>query len=1115
MVESLAAELASCFIESSLGFDSEQSKLNSLQKIRHSLEQSTRRHNDNDNDTTATTTSAAQSWMDLMEGTNEESAMLRDTFIKSLLENCHPNEEGNENMEEEDDEIVFELIETSFACLASLITLRCNDDSSSSSNSATKGKKNKKKKKKMPTPLFGEDFVTTIATDVVQALQFVGDNQDTAVKSLLLALLRVDRPRNEMCLAAVRDLILLPASSSSSSDGTASNESSVACVAQVLSKSIISGVIISVPGTEGMDEEELSMRRETAVLNHLQDMRDVFMNVASVCSSCLLNGDNDGDSNAVMRMLDSIQEVYDIAEFAVESQLETLLNEKASPILSRLTKKKEASPTQPATTTTSSPTAGDYGMEEEFDGHEAQLSHLYQTSNAATTMKPIYAKLAKAPVPTTPLKQLESDLTAITDKLNNGDPELWDERLDALVHLECILAGDVASISSDVRQLFIEKIRKMPMPDQLNDLRSQITHQACRCIIAFLFEFRDYIDQDPQLHQSVAHFVDCCIPAILNLCGCAQSKIMSTSGMNCMMCLAAVGGTAGFPRVIPKLCDEILGGKKVHKNRKIGSIMALTTAVNVWESACLVKHVDQLAKAVKEALTNSDPGVREEGRKFFWAMFACDETVGVVERMFDGRSREMKNLNKVRDDIDAEWEEDGVMVYLVENGVLQTQGNEESEKKTANSNSKPSSKNVQPKKTQKSVNSKRPAPSTLKAKYGTPFKSQKCSTPQQTVKCRPPLYSGTPTMNGTPQKLTSQSRSEKGPVVKAETTTPRSLLGSLKKKTVQINEEKENSPRIHTPLKLSTPSSVMKKSPMMGSPVVNLLARASPLSAEKIQKSGDVLGEVINMLSDTSSPQEQVLGIKALALFAKDSPNDPSWEQKFSLVLQCLIDQIRGVPSRNADVFARVLQSPPKQLNSCQQVQHLFLQGIRSLLQFVPRHVHSDDVRIIVRCLLECTEKAPFEVVHTAEQALQNLICGNDPEVCFEELLPYTTGAEVEEALQRPRCNTLASSISNPSKLLSTLRTMRYLIDKVSIDSLRNALPSLMQLFQTTLSHASVDLRKATVFNLVEMHFVLGDELILDDFTDSQKQLVGIYIKRHNKTTPSQDQRSALQPIAA
>eukprot|EP00985_Skeletonema_marinoi_P016929 scaffold9212_cov164-Skeletonema_marinoi.AAC.1 len=525
--------------------------------------------------------------------------------------------------------------------------------------------------------------------------------------------------------------------------------------------------------------------------------------------------------------------------------------------------------------------------------------------------------------------------------------------------------------------------------------------------------------------------------------------------------------------------------------------MALTTAVNVWESSCLVKHVDQLAKAVKEALTNSDVGVREEGRKFFWAMFACDDTVAAVERMFDGRSREMKNLNKVRDEIDAEWEEDGVMVYLVENGVLQTHGNEETEKKTANSNSKPPSKKVQPKKTQQPVNPKRPAASTLKAKYGTPFKSQKCSTPQQTVKRRPPLYSGTPTMTSSTSQMTSQSRSEKGPVVKTGATTPRSSLGSMKKKAVQIKDEKENSPMMHTPPKLDISSSLMKKSPMMGSPVVNLLARTSPLSAEKIHKSGDVLGQVISMLSDSSSPQEQVLGIKALALFAKESQNDPSWERKFALVLNCLIDQIRGVPSRDADV------------------QHLFLQGVRSLLQFVPGHVQSDDVSSIVRCMLECTENAPFEVVHTAEQALQNLISGNHPEVCFEELLPYATGEEVEEALQRPRCNTLPSNTSNPAKLLSTLRTMRYLIDKIPTDSLRKALPPLMQLFQTTLSHSSVDLRKATVFILVEMHFVLGDELILDEFTDSQRQLVGIYINRHDKTTSTQDQRSALQPIAA
>ena len=924
-MDSISAELASSFIESSLGFDSEQSKLDSLQKIRHSLELSLQRD-------TKDAAATAQSWTELMEGgnqkNNEETVMLRDTLIKSLLENCHPNDNSNDD-DEENEEIAFDLIDASFACLASLISLRCGD-------STMKGKK--KKKKKMPTPLFGEDFVTTIAPDVVQAIKFSAvDGGDTPVKSLLLALLRVDRPRNEMCAHVVRDLILLPASSDA-----ASNEA-VAFVAQVLCRAITAGVITSLPDDDSMDAEELSMRRETAVLSHVQDMRDVFLNVASVCSDLLSSGHSEDDT-VVMSMMSGFQKVYDVAEFAVESQLETMLIDKASPILSRLTKNEDVA----ATEQKSPATSGDDEMEEDFDGQEGQLAHLYQTSPAIENVKPIYAKLTKSPIPTTSFQQLESALNGITERLNNVDADLWGDRLDALVQLECILAGGVASVSSDARQLLIEKVRKMPMPDQFQDLRSQITHQACRCIIAFLFEFRDYIDQDPHLHQCVAHFVDCCMPAILNLCGCAQSKVMSSSGTNCMMCLAAVGGTTGFPKIIPRLCDEILGGKKVNKNRKIGSIMALTTAVNVWESSCLVKNLDHLAKAVKGALTNNDPGVREEGRKFYWGMYACDHTVSAVERMFDGRSREMKNLNKVRDEIDAEWEEDGIMVYLVENGVLKSCDSAEVEKKTVTS-SKPPTKKAQPKKTEKTANTKRPATSNLKAKYGTPFKSQKCSTPQQSVKRRPQIQSGTPSISANSQTM-SQPRSEKVSIKKVSSTPP----DSLRKKTVQINDGKENSSMMRTPLKRNTPSSLLrKKSPIIGSPVVNLLARASPLSAEKISKSGDVLGEVMNMLSDTSSPQEQVLGVKALALFAKESPNDPSWDRKFTMVLKCLIDQIKSAPSRDAKVFVRVLQSPPKNLNSYHQVQHLFLQAVRSLLQFVPGRVQSEDVHSIVQCMIE------------------------------------------------------------------------------------------------------------------------------------------------------------------
>lgn len=318
-MESIAAELASSFVQSSLGFDSEKSKLDSLLKVRQSLEQSC---SDETSSSTAAAAAAAQSWIDLMDGNNSSSyegeenvEMLRDTFIKSLLEHFHPNNNTEDSEADSGDEIAMNLIDSSFACVACLINLRC-------SNSGRK-----MKKKTLPTPLFGHDFVTAIAADVVEALNFIGASSssnyntydiENSIVRLLLALLRVDRPRNEMCISTVRDLILLPASSSTTAAAQPIKES-VACVAQVLSRSITAGIIMSIP-SDVIDEEELNMRRETAVLNHLQDMRDVFYNVALVCSTGLSSISNSGeDDTTTMMILNSIQKIYDIAEFAVES----------------------------------------------------------------------------------------------------------------------------------------------------------------------------------------------------------------------------------------------------------------------------------------------------------------------------------------------------------------------------------------------------------------------------------------------------------------------------------------------------------------------------------------------------------------------------------------------------------------------------------------------------------------------------------------------------------------------------------------------------------------------------------------------------------------------------
>mmetsp|Transcript_34977 Transcript_34977/g.62962 ORF Transcript_34977/g.62962 Transcript_34977/m.62962 type:complete len:1268 (-) Transcript_34977:173-3976(-) len=1132
-------------------------------------------------------------------GDSSDNFMLRDSLIQCLGESCchpPPPNSGDDNdttvndaSEQENENLNLDVMESSLCCLTHLVRLRCDDATDAATNRLTRSNEKKKKKlssasSKSPAvaPIFGHAFVTIIAANVVEALQLEDDGDSSAPSSgcsssssgggcvphaasqLLIALLRCDRPRNEMCPPTIRDLILLPACNRAAE----TSSTVVAHIAQILSTSIISGVEKSVTVKKSMDEEELSMRRETAALNQLQDMRDVVMSVGLVCSQGLGQEEKDADiGHCTKQILHALQEIHDIAAFAVESQLETLLgDERAMPILARL----RSNQAEDNIVGAAAPATGGGGgssnggtMDDEIteDGKESKLEEL-------TTLAPIYANIAKPPIFLTTLKQLETMLLSITDKLNATHASLWDARLNALIDLECILAGGVASMSYEARYLFVDKLRKMPLQDQFQDLRSQITQQVCRVMVATSYEYLAHVSNDAQLNQSLSHLVECLIfPAILNLCK-SGTRLMATQGMHCLLCLNAVCGRIGYPRTVPRYCEEILGDGKVHKNRKRGSVMALTVALRVWDTNCFVarNNLDQLAKATKEAATNRDPAVREEGRKLYWAMHACcDETSSAVAGMFDERSREMKNLKKEQDGIDSEWEEVvGVMSILVETGVLgQASKEENAAKKGTKKQLQKSSSRVPPPSGRSSI--KRPAAASvrLRAEHGTPFKTQRViSTPikvaasggggavaaSSTKKLRPPSSAtgtrrtsqlSTPSStikssgtsfnnrNSSHDVISSSSKIPRaGPstTIAASTTSdvvvapPRSAMKGMNSSVVRLprREGKENSSSttaaaaaiMKTPMKsvgfnvnhLNSTSPVI-----MGTPIVNLLARASPLSAEKVRSTGDVLGTILSMLSDTYSPHEQSLGIKALALFAKEEPRHGSWEEKFSLVLECLLDQIKSMPTAVFEEPVDFIRSPSKKsLSSCHQMQHLFLQGVRSLLQFISGYVKSDQVKDIVCSMLECTNDAPFEIVHTAERALHNLVTNTNPETCFEHLLPFTC-VEID-----------LNDKSNPPALLSTLRTMRYLVDRISIESLKRALPSLLPLFHMALCHKSVDMRKATVFILVEVYFVLGeedDELeLLDEFTDCQRRLVDVYIERHPKNKVQRDNAKAVVP---
>jgi len=889
-------ELASTLVQECLGFTSLSSKLNALNSIQSSLQSCFSAAAEDINQQSS---SRCQEWQDFLNGSpssttddnddgfddnNINDFMLRDSLIKCLIESCHPNyesdcTEGDESFGDENN--ILSVIQSSLICLSYLVQLRCILSD---------------KEKKKLLPIFDGEFVTLIASDLVQALKLdnctSGSGVSGAACQLLIALLRCDRPRNEMCTSTIRDLILLPACGGGEDNNNnikSVSLGSAACIAEILSKSIITAVEYTVPNKDGkMDEEEVSMRRETAALNRLQDMRDVLMNVGLVCANCL----SEKEEICSQRILNALQDIYDIAAFAIESQLETLLDDKAAPIIERLNKKKT---TQEADSSM---------MMDEDDEEEGDEDMDEAALEEACTLPPIYATIAKPPAILTTMKNLESMLSAIETSLATTEAEKWDERLDALIDLERILAGGVVNMSPEARYLFIEKLRKMNFSAQFTDLRSQITQQVCRVIIATAFEYREYVAEEAQLNQIMSQFIENNVGEVLNLCK-SGTRLMATQGINCIMCLMSVCGNTGYARTIPRFCDEILG-KKVHKNRKRGSVVALTVALRVWDSSCFVKHIDQLTKATKEGATNRDPEVREEGRKLYWAMHACEETTHAVQKMFDGRSREMKNLKKEKPMIDSEWEEGGIMSVLVETGVIgEASAHEKQPVKKKVAKPKPSRGTVPPRNSVKRSASS--ATARLRAQHGTP-KAQRVSTPNKSAstaaKNRPPssASSRTLTTSSTPKPVAAYSPmrfSESKKSVNrsshvSSSKIPRSRLPSIapvKSDDVTI-EEKENSMTMATPAKSVVGFKKNPSTPVVGTPVVNLLACASPLSAERVRNTGDVLGEIIRMLSDKSSPHEQQLGISALALFAKENTNDPSWNEKFSSVLACLLGKI-------------------------------------------------------------------------------------------------------------------------------------------------------------------------------------------------------------------------------
>ena len=526
-------------------------------------------------------------------------------------------------------------------------------------------------------------------------------------------------------------------------------------------------------------------------------------------------------------MIDAFGKIYEVAPFALESQLETLLNEDAALIL---------------------------GSYKTATVEEMEVDPTNEFS-------PLYANLAASPLQLTP-SQLEAVLEDIHEKICLTDSERWDERLSALLDLERILAS---GLQGEAVTLFIEKLRKMPLHDQFADLRSQVTHAACRVLTCVSYEYRDFIEADSSLVSSTQQVIDNCLPALLKLCT-SGTRLMANQGVICVLSICAT--STGHSRLFNTLCEEIIDKKSKNNNRKRAAVMGITAALRSWDEGWF-KNVDLIAKAVREANSNRDPIVREEGRKAYWAMESCGKTKSKAEELYGERSREYRNLLKCREEVDAEWNEGGKMHYLLNTGVFL----EENKGKGSAAGVRPSAAPPRVNSNKRPVSSKTGAtPASKTGRFSTPAKvasqvagsTSKClssanATPSSRLSTLAPSMTTTSTLQ-TPS-INSDRRSKQTP-------------GD------DSFDEKENEP-------LTPTNQILPKD---GTPIVSILARPSPLSIAK-SRSRNALNQVVTMLSDTNNPSEQYLGIQVLALFAKENSEHETWENMFDVVLELLLGE--------------------------------------------------------------------------------------------------------------------------------------------------------------------------------------------------------------------------------
>jgi len=381
------------------------------------------------------------------------------------------------------------------------------------------------------------------------------------------------------------------------------------------------------------------LKMETMAVVELQFFSNVFDEIVSKLNESEINTNDEASNDALMKV---VRQLYQHAPDAVRRCIDERCGKNSGVIKEKVCGEKDS--ISKILTAETNETIIQQQKQHVSTGERktSSLARDDEGSNLSSIIRSI-------PDPITIESEAGLDLFFESIQLDFGNThaDKWKNRRESLIKLQRLIAG--RNIQIHGTEVIIAHMQGLPLQTQIEDLRSQVTRQSCKVTVYLAYILKEKFEVLAGLW----------FPSMLKL-AISGNRVLAQQGETCILQVCALGGT-GYPCLITLLCDGCVG--KYHQNHIKCCVIAVTVALRVWSRKLLDDHSTVIMQAIKAATVDRDAGVREEGRRGFWALYAIFKS-SAEEMMscFDSRSK--KQLEKIEASVNREWEEGGDMWRL-------------------------------------------------------------------------------------------------------------------------------------------------------------------------------------------------------------------------------------------------------------------------------------------------------------------------------------------------------------------------------------------------------------------------------------------------------------------